>query len=354
MPSLVITRLSKKPRHLALTVLLATLATAVALILFTVSRTTATGAPSVQGTGDSVTYLSIIEGMRAGSNYYDAAHEILLARNYGTRSVFNWRTPAWPVFLSILPSLKWAQGLLAALGLVAILMAYRMVRTDGGLLIAITTALSVAASLAGLAVSDSVVFAEVAAGTMILLSVVVYGNGWPLCGLVVAIVALFVRELVAPYVLLCVAFALSQKNRRELVGWTLGLIAYFGYFLWHWKAVAQQLGPSDRSYSEGWLQFGGLRFILDTAHFNGLFSVLPLWLTGLIIPFAMLGLFAWPKGTRAGLTAATYVFIFAIVGKPFNNYWGALYTPLLMLGLSWTVPAFRDALIVKKSNPFTA
>jgi hypothetical protein len=37
------------------------------------------------------------------------------------------------------------------------------------------------------------------------------------------------------------------------------------------------------------------------------------------------------------------------VGKPFNNYWGAMYTPLLMLGLPWAMVALRDLLTGRES-----
>ncbi|UVO39412.1 hypothetical protein KUL72_14175 [Bradyrhizobium arachidis] len=167
-------------------------------------------------------------------------------------------------------------------------------------------------------------------------------------GLIGAIAALFIRELAAPYVVLCIAFAIYQKNTRELVGLALGLAGYFAYLLLHWIRVAHQLGANERTYSEGWIQFGGVRFILQTAHFNGIFLLLPLWLTALILPAPLTGLFAWLSGLRAALTVTTYLCFFAVAGKPFNYYWGALYAPVLILGLPWSIPAVYDAFALRQ------
>jgi hypothetical protein len=326
---------------------------AVAIVL--VAFTSAVGLVHLAGTAPLVTsvtpehrdvdaYFGILDFMRGGSGYYHATHEVLLEQGYGTASVFNWRTPAWPLLLALLPSIEWAQVLLAVLALVALLLAYRMIRTQGNLPLATATTLSILASLALLSISKSILLTEVASGVLILLSVVSYGNRQSIIGLVTAMAALFIRELAAPYILLCIAFAVCRKNKRELVGWALGLLAYLLYFAWHWIEVARQLGPTDRAYPEGWIQFGGIRFILETAHFNGIFFLAPLWLTAALLPAALTGLFAWHQGLRAALTVTVYLCIFAVVGKPFNYYWGALYTPVLMLGLPWSIPAVYDAL----------
>ena len=67
-------------------------------------------------------------------------------------------------------------------------------------------------------------------------------------------------------------------------------------------------------------------------------------LAAAFLPLGLLGLWAWPKGTLALATVVVFVVLFAAVGKPFNYYWGALYTPVLMLGLGWVVAAMLDGL----------
>ncbi|WP_421758959.1 hypothetical protein [Devosia sp.] len=337
-----VTRLAEWPRWVRYAALAAVVLLAVGMLVVALfSGPVATTAPS-GGPGDLVSYQRIIARMQAGVGYYPAAHEVLVADGYGTRSVFNWRTPAWPMLLAALPSLAWAQGLLGALALVGVLGVYRMMRADGGPVIAAVAAGGVALSLFGIAVPESVVFSEVAAGTLILVSVATYGNGWRMAGLVAGLAALFLRELAAPYVVVCAVLALRDRRWRELALWGVGLVAYAGYFGWHWSMVAAQLGPMDKAYAEGWLQFGGLGFLLKAAGFNGLLSLAPSWLAALLLPLGLFGLIAWPRGGRAALTLAAYVLLFAVVGKPFNGYWGALFTPLMMLGVAWAWVGARD------------
>jgi hypothetical protein len=38
-----------------------------------------------------------------------------------------------------------------------------------------------------------------------------------------------------------------------------------------------------------------------------------------------------------------------MIGKPFNNYWGALFTPVLMLGPAWGCLAIYDGLFSKRA-----
>jgi hypothetical protein len=154
--------------------------------------------------------------------------------------------------------------------------------------------------------------------------------------------ALFVRELAAPYVLVCIYFAWREKRRAELWAWALGLAVFAAYFAAHYALVQAQLTDADVAYKEDWLRFGGLSFILSAARFNGIFIALPLWVTALMLPLCLLGLAAWHGPVRIGITVALYLAVFAVVGKTFNDYWGAMFTPLMMVGLAFVPAALRD------------
>jgi hypothetical protein len=69
-----------------------------------------------------------------------------------------------------------------------------------------------------------------------------------------------------------------------------------------------------------------------------LLSLVPYWLSGLLSVLAVFGLIALGN-TRLTATVLTYMAAFCIVGKPFNDYWGLVYTPLLALGLVHAIPA---------------
>jgi hypothetical protein len=69
-----------------------------------------------------------------------------------------------------------------------------------------------------------------------------------------------------------------------------------------------------------------------------------LWLSAVYLPIALLGLAGWRGilGARLGLTAAAYVTAFAVVGQPFNDYWGLMYAPLLAFGFAAAPATLRD------------
>jgi hypothetical protein len=144
-------------------------------------------------------------------------------------------------------------------------------------------------------------------------------------------------------VLVCVLLSIRGHRWRELAAWGVGLAAYAAYFGWHWWMVQLQLTAADQAYGDGWIQFGGLGFILSTLHFNGLWGLGPSWIPALLLPLGILGLWAWPVGGRAFAMSMAYMAAFLVVGKPFNAYWGAVYAPVLMLGLGWVWPAVREA-----------
>jgi hypothetical protein len=321
---------------------LALVAVAMALLLAAVVFRAPVAVPgdAVAGAGDAASYARIVERMRGGEPYYAAAHEVLMADGYGTRSVFNWRTPAWPVLLAALPP-GGGQGVLAVLALAGLALTFRMLR-EAGLGAAGVSTLAVVLSAGALLAPEAALFPEVAAGLLILVSVAAYGTGRRWLGLFAAVLALFIRELAAPYVLVCVVLAIREYRWQKFAAWGGALLAYAAYFGWHWWKLLGQLGTMERAYGKEWIAFGGLDFVLATAGFIGLWSLGPDWLPAVLLPLALLGLWAWPRG-RALATVGVYLAAFLVVGKPFNIYWGAVYTPVLMLGLGWVWPAVVGA-----------
>jgi hypothetical protein len=79
---------------------------------------------------------------------------------------------------------------------------------------------------------------------------------------------------------------------------------------------------------------------------NALLVLAPSWVTGVAFPLAILGLAGWPGelGLRARLAVLVYLAAFAIVGQPFNDYWGWMYTPLLVFGFVAAPVALWDLL----------
>jgi hypothetical protein len=311
------------------------------LLTLTVSESVST---KDEGDGDLAAYQAITDRMRDGEGYYQAAHHELLARGYGTQSVFNWRTPLHPEALALAPSDGVAALSLAALAVAIIALAAAVVARWQSRAALMTFGLAAACCLITLFIPGPVFFAEVVAGVLILAAVSCAALGHTRVSIASGLLALFVRELAGVYVVIALAIALRGRRWREVAAWGLGLVAYGAYFGWHRAQVLAEVSASDPAYDEGWVQFGGFEFVLRTAQMNGLFLALPLVVTAVVLPLALVGLLAWegPGGSRAALTVFAYVALFCVVGKPDNIYWGALYTPLLIFGLALSPWALRD------------
>lgn len=338
-------------RGMALAVLIAVAVAIVLLVTFSFGGQAPAGATSSE-LGDAALYARIVDRLRHGEDYYSAAHiELLSGHYYPTLSVFNWRTPLLMTLIAAAPATLWAHIVLIAITFSACAMGVYLVNREGNLDVAGPLACLLIISLCTVLVPNAVFFGELVGGVLILASCCCYGLRLWLPGMLLALLALFVRELAAPYVVICLGLALLQGRRGEFALGIAGLAAYAAYFLFHMHAVAAQLGPNDiADPSGGWITFGGLHFLAGTAAFNGAFVLAPLWISAALLPVALLGLFAFPSGNRMALTVSAYAMLFCVAGKPFNVYWGALYTPLLSFGLVWAPFALRDLLTAARDT----
>ncbi|MBV8780192.1 MAG: hypothetical protein JO353_02235 [Phycisphaerae bacterium] len=293
---------------------------------------------------DAAVLCMIIERVHAGDNYYVAAGEELRSFGYGVRSVFNWRPPLYAWFLGGLPSLTWGRAILGSLATIALVCTIMPIVRDESYWLALLTVWFVTTACFECFKSEGVGSTESWAGVLILLSVFAYSDHrWPV-GFVLGLIALFFRELAAPYVIICIALAMIAKRWREITAWACGLALFAIYFAIHVVRVHQHIRPHDLGYSSGWVQFGGFHFIDDTVSQMAFLFFGPLWLAGIILPLALVGLLGKRDefGTRATLTIVLYIAMFAVVGKSFNAYWGQMDAPLLAFGLPWLIPSARD------------
>lgn len=317
---------------------------AVIAVLVVLAATAGPRSTPEDSEGDIDTYSAIASDMRAGEGYYDAARHQLLEGGYGLQSVFNWRTPLHPQLVALAPSDRIAQGGLAAVALLAAAAAVALFGRTGQRSVLLAGGTAAALSLITAIIPGTIFFAEVTAGILILFSVAMFALDRRAAGVVLGLLALFVRELSGLYVVVAMVLAARERRWREVGGWAIGLVTYAGYFLWHRQQVLEHVRPNDPGYPSGWVQFGGPDFVLRTAQMDGILFALPLVVTAVALPLAVLGLVGW-KGSGSLLaiaTVAAYLLLFAVVGKPFNFYWGAMYTPVLIIGFAFLPNALRD------------
>jgi hypothetical protein len=296
-------------------------------------------------------YHAEIDRMVAGANYYSAASAELHERGYPTKSLFNWRTPLPMWLLANLPGIT-GRLLIAALAVVLLLMSLHLWARDSGMRAAFVGGIFLVGALLPCWLDRIYVMPEVWAGALIAVSICAYGSNRLKLAVAAGIAALFVRELAAPYCLICFTAAMLNRRWKESLAWTIAFSAYAAFYLWHIAQVVQQIRPSDHAHIGSWLQFGGAAFVISLTQMNAFLLLLPQWVSAVCLPLAMLGFAGWKTrragpssfATLAGLTAAAYVILFAFIGHPFNQYWGSLIAPLFCYGIAQCPAAIADLL----------
>jgi hypothetical protein len=301
----------------------------------------ASGSSPAKGS-DVALYKAVVARVSAGEGYYDVAGDELRARHYPTRPAFNWRQPTYAWLLSRLPSPRVGNALLALLGLWVVLLTRRWFRESDLRARALLATALMTVSMAGCFVTDFVFLQESWAGAFIALSVCLFAlDRWRLA-VAAGLAALAFREFALLPCAIGLALALHRRRWSEVIAWITGLAIYAALMTWHLSEVARHARPDDVARS--WKAFGGSAFLLETSRWNTLLIALPSWLVALILPFVLLGLAGWRAAgaTRAGLIVTGYLVAFSFIGHPFNDYWGAIYAPLLPLGMIAAPYCVRD------------
>lgn len=272
------------------------------------------------GAGDASLHLATIDRIRDGQRYYEAVGQELRRRNYPATRVFNWRTPAHYKAVAVL-SVPVARGLLAALALVAVVLTPLALRREPATVMVVGTLAQLGAVGAGF-IPPAVGAAEVWAGVLIALSIhAYYRNQWT-AGAILGVSAVFVRELAAPFALVCGLLALRARRRPESYIWVAGGLAYAAYFWIHATEVWAHQLPGDLPQREDWVRWNGLAFVLATVKVNGVLAARPHAVTALYAVIAIAGTVSLRAPRQVTWPLLTYFLLFVFAGQPFNYYWG--------------------------------
>lgn len=304
------------------------------------------------GSHDFDLYEAIVHRMHQGEGYYQAAGvELRNPRGadqlpYPTRSVFNWRQPTLAWWLSAWPAFFMAHWILLALAFCTLWVWRKVLFNELGPVRGAAQLLILALGLLWAWptwLPQAVVVHEIWAGVLIALALGCRHRGWMVASWCAALLALSVRELSLPFYLLLGWLEWRERRWHSMIVGGIGLLAWFGFYFWHYEQVQAHLISTDRWQERSWLQWGGWIFVLKTAHMHPLFlGWLPTapWVVGGLLPLSLFGLFAWsgPLGRAVFLVVAMYVLLFCCIGQSFNYLWGLMYSPLWPLGL-WLAPA---------------
>jgi hypothetical protein len=291
---------------------------------------------------DVALYRAVVGRVRAGEGYYDAVGAELRGRHYPLRPAFNWRQPTYAWLLAALPSPLAATALLVLLGAAVVLLFRRAVVSSTWRRAELAATALAIVTMAGAFVTTFVFLQESWAGFLVALSVYLFAvDRWRL-GVLAALAALAFRELALLPCAVGLGLAVYGRRWSEVKAWLVGLAAWAGLFEWHLAEVARHTRPDD--LARGWLALGGASFVLATCKWNSLFLALPSWAVAVLLPFVLLGLAGGRDAIfeRVTLIVYGYLFVFSVVGHPFNDYWGAMVAPLLPLGFMAAPASARD------------
>ncbi|WP_379923461.1 hypothetical protein [Erythrobacter sp. R86502] len=292
--------------------------------------------------GDLALYSRIAARVSAGEGYYPAAMDEQRASNYPTRPFVAVRQPslAWLQALIGVGGVRFAEmGLVIACLWAANLRLAALVSTPERLAALVLLALGGAAVIVPLAG----LIHELWAGLWLTLALLVYrpDRWWP--ALFAAAMALAVRELAVPFVLLWLVFAVVARRWREAAG-VAGVLAVFAVGMaLHYMAVEAGRLPGDPA-SQGWNAFAGFGLpLMAVSRLTGL-ALLPM---ALAAPLAILPQVGWVGlGGRFGLFAALWFAglftMVALFARPENFYWAQLVLPAYGIGLAFAPRSLFD------------
>ncbi len=292
---------------------------------------------------DIILYKTINRRIGAGDTYYVAAAEEQRKQDYPLRPFVTVRMPtlAWisvALGSAIMTALMWA---LMTGNLLA--WYFRLKTESGDSKIHLRgLALVAASSLLGLH-SKYLVVHEVWAGLLLATSMALYRpyRWWP--SVVLAGVALMIRELALPFVLLMGAFAAIELRWREVLAWAALVALFVGALFLHAEQVALVTTASDPA-SPSWTAIGGWQNFMRVMRLTSALRIFP---DALATIFAILALFGWMSrrsdlAQRGALLFLGYGLMFMIFGRDNNFYWGLMVAPAFLAGLAFCPAALAD------------
>lgn len=303
---------------------------------------TTAGKPPAKGKGDLALYSRIADRVAAGEPYYAAAMDEQRHSRYPTKPFVAVRQPtlAWLQWLIGVGGVRYLEMGLVAACIVALQMRLAtlvsMPERLGAIFLLVLGGAAVLVPLAGL-------IHELWAGLWLALALLVYREDrwWP--ALIAAAMALAVRELSFPFVLLWLAFAIAGKRWREAAA-VAALIAVFAASMWlHYLQVEAGGLPGD-PVSQGWDSLTGYALpLMALRRLTGL-AYLPVPIAA---PLAILPLIGWISvGGRFGLFAllwfAGLFTMIALFARPENFYWVQLALPAYGIGFAFVPRALLE------------
>lgn len=292
--------------------------------------------------GDLALYQRINDRVGRGENYYTVALDEQRNNHYPTRPFVTVRMPtiAWSSLLLGPLAWKWLGfGLLGATGLAwATHLRHAAAAPERMLVLAVTVAAGWQAVLPMLGLKHDVI-----AGLLLSLGFALYrpDRWWP--AWIAVLLAVLVRELALPFVLVWAFVALTGRRWAELRAVLLLLAVCVAAIALHAFAVHAAQLPNDPQ-SPGWTEMLGLPLVWGSFADVTVLQQLPAWVAG---PVSLLALVGWAGlGGRTGLFALLWFggmsVAVALFARSNTFYWVLLMLPGYFIGLALAPRALAD------------
>ena len=290
-------------------------------------------------------YTHVVERVRRGQDYDQAALEELRALHGPVRPFLTIRPPLLAAALARLPDLRIARLLLVVLTIaVVVLWVQRLDVVRSGLAWPAWCALIMVGGV-GLAASDNrlILMHEAWSGLLMALSLALRTPRRFVAAAIVGLLAALIREFAMAYLLVMAALALIERRRTEAAAFGGALAISLAALGLHAHAVMALETAADPA-SPGWVKFSGWPFVLSTASENLIVLTAGHWAAAVIVPLAVAGALDWksPLGLRVAVLLAGMVAGFMVLGRPMQATWGFMMQPLLAVGLCLAPLALWD------------
>lgn len=297
---------------------------------------------SVSQPSDLKLYRGIVDGVRAGGDYYEVVAAQQRKYNYPLKPFTTFRLPTHAITYAavgenVMMAILW--GLCAATMMVWWFRLKPLVPVlqDGAVLVFI------AGGIGGILQPVTGFFHESWAAILLALMIGVYrpSKVWP--AMIAGGAALMIRELALPMILLMGGWALWGRRWKEAVGWAAIVAVFAVYMMAHAHWVAQVVLPSDPP-SPGWMGLNGLQFALKSIAMVTMGTAMPTVVASALL---VLSLFGWMSIRRdwaflAACMLAGYGLMLALFARTDTFYWALIPAPLSFVGLAFLPNAFAD------------
>jgi len=301
--------------------------------------------------GDLALYDIVTKRIRNGEHYYDFIAEEQRAARYPMRPAIAVRLPTLAYINAALG--RNGQVASAVLLLIAVMAVWwRRLGEEPGAASRRVMAFSLLFLGTSLGV-NRYYFAlhELWAGMLLALSFGLHRPGKWGASLAVAALAVAIRELALPFILLMGAMAFWRRDWKEGAAWSVLALVFLVALAIHLSIISQYVRPDDAT-GQGWLALRGLSGWTSNVALASNLRFLPHWLAGPAVILMTFGWTAWksPAGLFGTFLYLGYGITFAIAGRGDNFYWGAVIAPAMFMGLAFVPMGLRSLIEAASSK----